>query len=144
LDCKKYLTNYLSAHADGQLTAHERRIADLHARRCRACRCCLAEERFLKALVSCTQGIVRTPIAVRMRIRNALREPIDKIPTDRLVKSLRCQSLETVAGSFIAPEPSGKKACEISKDMLTTGDRSRDKSHQVVEFMASEVQEGNN
>jgi hypothetical protein len=46
-------------------------------------------------------------------------------------------------GSFIASESSGKNARESSKDMLTAGNRSGDKSHQVVEFMASEVRERN-
>jgi hypothetical protein len=82
-----YLSNYLSAHADYQLTTQERRIANLHVGECRACQCRLFEERYLKALVRRTLLIARTPIEVEMRIRAALHEPVDR--TDQPLKSFR-------------------------------------------------------
>ena len=73
LDCDKYLRNYLSAHADFQLSPGQRRAAELHVRECRACGYCLFEERYVKAMVHHTWPMVRTPTDVKVRIRKRLR-----------------------------------------------------------------------
>jgi len=72
LDCREYISEYLSAHADSELTARDRSSADEHVAKCAACRARLVEERSLKALIRSEAGIVRTPSDVRMRIRAAL------------------------------------------------------------------------
>lgn len=72
LDCREYISQYLAAHVDGELTAQEQHCADDHLAKCSACRARLAEERSLKALIRREAGIVRTPPDVRMRIRAAL------------------------------------------------------------------------
>jgi anti-sigma factor RsiW len=72
LDCREYISEYLSAHADNELTARERSSADEHVAKCASCRARLVEERSLKALIRSEAGIVRTPSDVRMRIRAAL------------------------------------------------------------------------
>ena len=79
MDCDDYLRDYLSAHADSQLTMREQGLADLHVRRCRVCRGDLVEERKLKTLVPRTLGIVKTPTKVKLEIRSALREPVKGI-----------------------------------------------------------------
>ena len=84
LDCNRYLSNYLSAHADCQLTIRQRRVAGLHVRQCRACRCRFFEERSLKALVRHTLRVVKAPLGVEMRIRSGLlREPVNRTATKR-------------------------------------------------------------
>ena len=79
MNCDDYLEDYLSAHADSQLTMREQGLADRHVRRCRVCRGYLVEERVLKALVRRTLGIVKTPTKVKLEIRSALREPLKRI-----------------------------------------------------------------
>src|SRR6516164_10164214 len=94
MDCNRYLSNYLSAHADCQLTIRQRRVAGLHVRRCRVCQCCLFEERSLKALVRHTLRIVRTPLEVEMRIRSQLlREPVYRTATDRPLNTTLLKSV---------------------------------------------------
>ena len=72
LDCREYISEYLSAHADSELSARERSHADEHVAKCAACRARLVEERSLKASIRSEAGIIRTPSDVRMRIRAAL------------------------------------------------------------------------
>lgn len=72
MDCREYISEYLAAHADDELTGQERRSADEHLAKCASCRTRLVEERSLKALIRSEAGIVRTPSDVRMRIRAAL------------------------------------------------------------------------
>ena len=78
LDCDKYLRNYLSAHADFQLSPGQRRAAELHVRECRACEMSLFEERSVKALVRNTLGIVLAPTEVKKQIRKRLREHTER------------------------------------------------------------------
>lgn len=72
LDCRDYIDEYLSAHADNELTPSERRSVEDHLAGCAACRSRLADERTLKALVRQHSGIVKAPADVRLRIRAAL------------------------------------------------------------------------
>jgi hypothetical protein len=51
LDGQEYLADYLSSHADNQLTAEERRIADGHVGRCASCNSQLLDELVLKLTI---------------------------------------------------------------------------------------------
>jgi anti-sigma factor RsiW len=77
LDCREYISDYLSAHADSELNAPARSSADEHVAKCAACRARLVEERALKALIRSEAGIIRTPSDVRMRIRAALGDVVE-------------------------------------------------------------------
>ena len=72
MDCRKYISEYVAAHADGELSPQERRATDQHLAKCASCRALLAEECSLKALIRSNAGIVSTPPDVRLRIRAAL------------------------------------------------------------------------
>lgn len=77
MNCEEYIADYLSAHADGELTAEERRAADRHlgsgpADGCAACRKRLAEERVLKTLVRRQAARLKTPEEIQARINAAL------------------------------------------------------------------------
>jgi len=77
LDCREYISEYLSAHADNELTARDRSSADEHVAKCASCRARVVEERSLKASIRREAGIVRTPSDVRMRIRAALGDTVE-------------------------------------------------------------------
>jgi anti-sigma factor RsiW len=77
LDCREYISKYVSAQADGELTPRERRAANEHLAKCASCRALLVEERSLKALIHSDAVIVRTPPDVRMRIRAAIGDMAD-------------------------------------------------------------------
>ena len=56
MNCEEYITNYLSAHADSELTPAEERAVAQHLGSalddgCAGCRVRLVEERLLKALI---------------------------------------------------------------------------------------------
>jgi anti-sigma factor RsiW len=77
VNCEEYIANYLSAHADGELTPEEEDAVVEHLGRgvddgCAACRARLAEERLLKALIRRQASTVDTPRDLRARIRSAL------------------------------------------------------------------------
>ncbi|MGH7915147.1 MAG: anti-sigma factor family protein [Candidatus Binataceae bacterium] len=77
MNCEEYITNYLSAHADGELTSDEERAAVQHlgsgpADGCSECRVRLTEERLLKALIRRQAATVKTPEEIRTRINAAL------------------------------------------------------------------------
>jgi hypothetical protein len=72
LDCREYISKYVSAQADGELSSRELQAADEHLAKCASCRALLTEERSLKGLIRTNAGIVRTPADVRLRIRAAL------------------------------------------------------------------------
>jgi hypothetical protein len=74
MNCDEYVDGLLSAHADGQLSESERRLADEHLRGCPQCRLQLAEEQALKASIRRHAGMIKTPGDVRLRIRAALGE----------------------------------------------------------------------
>lgn len=73
MDCGEYITNYLSAHADGELIGEELRAAEQHVAGCDACRARLAEERAVKTLIREHAGLLRTPVQVRSSIAERLR-----------------------------------------------------------------------
>lgn len=72
LDCREYISDYVSAHADNELSLQDRRAADEHVAKCPSCRALLADERSLKTLIGRDAAFVRTPPDVRLRIRAAL------------------------------------------------------------------------
>lgn len=77
MNCEEYIDNYLSAHADGELTAaQERAVADHLGHGvndgCAACRARLAEERLLKALIRRQSATVKAPAELQAQIRTAL------------------------------------------------------------------------
>jgi hypothetical protein len=74
MDCSEYLDKFLSPHADGELTARERRKAEDHLEGCGPCRARMAEERSFKVLVREHAGMVRVPAEVRLKIRAAIGE----------------------------------------------------------------------
>jgi hypothetical protein len=77
VNCEEYITNYLSAHADGELTREEELAVAQHlgsgpAGGCAACRSRLAEERLLKALIKRQASTIKTPEEIQARINAAL------------------------------------------------------------------------
>lgn len=84
MNCEEYITNYLSAHADGELTPEEERAVAGHlgigvVDGCAACRARLAEEHLLKALIRRQAATVKTPEELNARIRAAL-DRLDRAP----------------------------------------------------------------
>jgi anti-sigma factor RsiW len=77
LDCREYISKYLSADADRELSPKDRRKADEHLAKCASCRALLAEEHSLKDLLRTNVGIIRTPADVRLRIRAAIGDIAD-------------------------------------------------------------------
>jgi hypothetical protein len=87
VNCEEYITNYLSADADGELTPEEARVVAGHLGSgpqdgCAACRARLAEERLLKALIRRQAATVKTPEEIQARINAAL-DLIDRGPATR-------------------------------------------------------------
>src|SRR5215467_1789490 len=74
MNCDEYVDQFLSADADGQLSAPERHLVEEHLRACRQCRARLDEELALKASIRRHMGTAKVPADVRLRIRAALGE----------------------------------------------------------------------
>ncbi len=72
MDCGAYIAEFLTAHADGELSGEQLRLAEEHIRGCTECAQRLAEERALKAIVRERRGVIRTPPQVRGSILAAL------------------------------------------------------------------------
>ena len=72
MDCGTYIEQFLSAHADGELSEDELRVAEEHVAGCADCRERLKEERALKQTLREHLGALKTPTQVRERIRVAL------------------------------------------------------------------------
>jgi anti-sigma factor RsiW len=72
VDCGTYIADFLTAHADGELSGEQLRLAEEHVRGCTECANLLAEERALKTIVRERRGIIRTPPQVRGSILAAL------------------------------------------------------------------------
>jgi hypothetical protein len=75
--CEEYIANYVSAHADGELSPGEERAVIQHLGTglddgCASCRARLAEERLLKALIRRQSATVKTPDELHARILAAL------------------------------------------------------------------------
>jgi putative zinc finger protein len=82
VNCEDYITSYLSAHADGELTPAEERAVVQHLGSglddgCARCRVRLIEERLLKALIRRQAATVKTPEEIQARINAAL-DQIDR------------------------------------------------------------------
>jgi hypothetical protein len=91
VNCEEYITNYLSAHADGELTPEEERAVAEHLGNgpsdgCAVCWARLGEERQLKMLIKRQAATVQTPQELRARIDAAL---------DRLDRGLGARWVET-------------------------------------------------
>lgn len=77
MNCEEYIANYLSAHADGELTRAEERAVIQHLGSglddgCARCRVRLVEERLLKALIRRQAATAKTPEGMQARIGAAL------------------------------------------------------------------------
>jgi hypothetical protein len=76
VDCKDYIENYLSAHADGELNGEQSHAAHEHLNRCSGdCRFQLSEELALKAQLRHYGKLLRAPDRLRARIDAALDQP---------------------------------------------------------------------
>lgn len=89
MNCEEYITSYLSAHADGELTSEEESAVAQHLGTgpddgCAVCRARLAEERLLKALIRRQAATVKTPEEIQARINAAL-DRIDLGPAPRRI-----------------------------------------------------------
>lgn len=73
MDHREYIAEYLSAHADGELSGKELRAAEAHLAECPRCAARLAEERSLKALVR-EHGRAQMPSAVQSSLIAMLAE----------------------------------------------------------------------
>jgi Putative zinc-finger len=71
---REYIDDFLSAHADGELSGAELREAEAHVATCKDCAARLRDERTLKALVRQHGGVVETPSAVRAKLLTLLAE----------------------------------------------------------------------
>jgi anti-sigma factor RsiW len=77
VNCEQYVTGYLSAQADGELTGEEEHAVEGHLGAgaedgCAVCRVRLAEENLLKALIRRQAPTVNAPQELKARIREAL------------------------------------------------------------------------
>jgi hypothetical protein len=72
--CLEYISEYLAAHADNELTPSQLRDADEHVSRCAACRMRLAREHVLKQMIRQNTRPLRTPAALRLKVRAALND----------------------------------------------------------------------
>ncbi len=80
MNCDEYFDRFLSAHADGQLPAAERYLAEEHLQNCPRCRARLVDEHALKAHIRHHAAIIKAPADVRLRIRAALGEAAERRP----------------------------------------------------------------
>ncbi len=74
MNCREYIDDFLSAHADGELTGAELREAEAHVASCKECGARLADERALKSLVRTHAGGAEMPSTVRARLLTLLAE----------------------------------------------------------------------
>ncbi|MGO9605216.1 MAG: anti-sigma factor family protein [Candidatus Binataceae bacterium] len=94
LDCGTYIENFLSAHADGELTGDELRAAEEHLAGCAECRARFEEEVALKKLLREHLVTLKTPAAVR----------------DRLLAALDAAASEQAPASQVTPIRGGSRA----------------------------------
>jgi anti-sigma factor RsiW len=96
VNCDEYVTGYLSAHADRELTRQEERAVEEHLGAgaedgCAACRARLAEENLLKALIRRQAPNVNAPEELKTRIRTA----IDRLDGEAPARPLRTDNAVT-------------------------------------------------
>ncbi len=72
MNCVEYIENFLSAHADGELTSADLRDAEQHLRQCLGCRAKLQDERALKSLLREHIEMRTMPGAMRRQLLEAL------------------------------------------------------------------------
>jgi Putative zinc-finger len=72
VNCDTYIADYLSAHADGELSGDELRAADEHLAGCAECRQRMEEERALKQMLRAHAASLKAPAALRMKLFAAL------------------------------------------------------------------------
>jgi len=75
VDCLEYISEYLAAHADNELSLVEQHAAETHLSGCAQCRGRLISERVLKRAILQQAGIAKAPAELRLRIRAALNDP---------------------------------------------------------------------
>ena len=97
MNCEDYIANYLSAHADSELTPQEEREVLEHlgsgsAYGCAACRTRLAEERLLKMRIRRQAASIKAPEDLMARIDVAL-EQADRASLPRLVGAAAIREL---------------------------------------------------
>lgn len=74
MHCLEYISEYLAAHADKELTLSELRNADEHVSRCAPCRARLEGEHVLKQMIRQNAQAARVPAGLRLKIRSALND----------------------------------------------------------------------
>jgi hypothetical protein len=72
VNCVEYIENFLSAHADGELSADDLLDAEQHLRQCLGCRAKLDDERALKRLLHEHIEMRAMPDAMRRQLLEAL------------------------------------------------------------------------
>lgn len=72
VNCIEYIEDFLSAHADGELSESDLRDAEQHLRRCLGCRAKLADERALKNLIREHIEMRTMPDTMRRQLLEAL------------------------------------------------------------------------
>jgi hypothetical protein len=72
VNCVEYIENFLSAHADGELSADDLLDAEQHLRQCLGCRAKLDDERALKRLLREHIEMRAMPDAMRRQLLEAL------------------------------------------------------------------------
>jgi Putative zinc-finger len=72
MQCRRYIDDLISAHADGELRGRQEREADEHLASCVECRAQFAHEREVKRAIRTRNPIVRAPGDARLRIRARL------------------------------------------------------------------------
>jgi Putative zinc-finger len=70
--CLEYISEYLAAHADDELSPSQYRAAEAHLKTCLPCQAHLLRERTLKQIIRQQNGLTRAPAELRLRIRSAL------------------------------------------------------------------------
>lgn len=85
MECREYIAQLLSAHADGELLEAERALAQQHLDACPACRARLEQEKGLKrslraSLIATAPESLRTAVETRLK-----REPVGR-PARRVLR----------------------------------------------------------
>lgn len=83
MECLEYISEYLAAHADNELSPSQKSAVDDHLAGCEQCRSRLIRERALKQAIRQQVRLNRAPAELRLWIRAALNEtplPATSIP----------------------------------------------------------------
>lgn len=74
MDCQEYISGYLAAHADSELSPSQLKGAEAHLGGCERCRSLLIRERAIKQAIRQQVRLNKAPAGLRLRIRSALKE----------------------------------------------------------------------